>query len=45
VKDRTLKVYGIEKDSLKAYITSSNKVAFDNTPDESFRLHDEEMKC
>ena len=43
-KDRTLKVYGIQKDSLKAYISNS-KVKFDNSPGEDFRLHDDEMKC
>ena len=44
-KDRTLKVYGIENSSLKGYIGNSKKANFDMTPDEQFRLHDEEMKC
>jgi|TARA_B110001450_G_C17213534_1_gene316384 hypothetical protein len=40
VKDRTLKVYGIEESSLKKYIGNSKKANFDMSPDEQFRLHD-----
>ena len=43
IKDRTLRFYGIPKDSLKQYITAGNKHGFDNTPEEQFRLEDEEL--
>lgn len=43
-KKRTLKVYGINNDSLKAFRTQVSP-GFDNTPDDKYRLEKEEIQC
>ena len=45
IKDRTLRFYGIPKDSLKQYITVNNKHGFDQTPEDQYRLENEELMC
>ena len=43
-KKRTLRVYGINKDKLTEFKSSSTP-GFDNTPDAQYRLEDVEIKC
>jgi len=39
-----LKVYGIPLDTLKDYKASSSQYAFDNEPDDMYRLYNEEIQ-